>query len=233
MSRPAATISGVVFSALASSGSAPASTSTCMASTSVTLAARKNAVAPSRLRRLRCPSCMPLRVIPRVDVDAARQHLADDVDAVHAAGRDRPRLAEADVHAPRAYRLVQRVPARAGEVRVGPAVEQVVGHRPVRVRDGDDQDALAVRQGGVHVGAGLEQRADRFEVPAPGGEHERREPGHRRHGEDVPPGRRLRPRRRCARRFRRRPRRARERPARGRARPPTSAASARASRRAR
>ena len=63
MATPAATISGVVPSALGIVASAPASSSTRIASVSVTLAARKKGVAPSRLSRLRWPSFMPLVVI--------------------------------------------------------------------------------------------------------------------------------------------------------------------------
>ena len=63
MATPAATMSGVVPSALGTVASAPASTSTRMASTSVTLAARKKGVAPSRFSRLRWPSFMPLTVM--------------------------------------------------------------------------------------------------------------------------------------------------------------------------
>ena len=50
-------------SALGMRASAPASASTFMTSRSVVLAARKNAVAPSRFTRLRWPSFMPFFVM--------------------------------------------------------------------------------------------------------------------------------------------------------------------------
>ena len=152
--------------------SAPAAASTFMTSTSVFLAARKNAVAPSRFTRLRWPSFMPFLVMRALTLDAPRDQLLDDIDAVERAGRHRAgRVAE--VRPAAVNRLVQRIPSRAREVRIGAAVEQQVGQLPVGVGGGDDQRAFAVRQRVVDVGARIEQRSRAVEAAGADREQQR------------------------------------------------------------
>ena len=81
-------------------------------------------------------------------------------------GGNRPRRAEADVRPPDADRLVQRIPAGAREIRIGAAIEQQVGDLPVGIRRRHDQRALAVGQGIVDIGAGIEQRGTASSAPA-------------------------------------------------------------------
>ena len=80
--------------------------------------------------------------------------------------------------------LVQRVPAGAGQVRIGALVEQEARHFPVRVGGRHDERALAIGQQVVDVRSRLEQGARAVDVAGADREEECGEPGGRRAGED-------------------------------------------------
>ncbi len=123
---------------------------------------------------------------PRVEVDPVRDQLADEVDAVDAPRRDRPGHPAARVRPPRAHRLVQRVPARAGRRRVRTPVEEAARQLPVGVGGGNHQRALPVGQGVVHVRPRIEQRLGRRNRAGADREEQRREPGRLRRPEVAP-----------------------------------------------
>ena len=140
MATPGTTLSGVVPSAFGGHGVGPRVDQHPHAATSVTLAARKNGVPPSRFSRFRRPLFMPLAVMRASTSPPARSSSSERQCCRRRRwnGAGEP---EAGVHAP-----------CAGEVRVGAAVEHVVGERPGCVGHRHHPGALPVGQGVVDVG---------------------------------------------------------------------------------
>ena len=139
--RPAATISGVVPSAVGILASAPASASTLITSTIGVLGGEQERRGTEPVQPVALAVLHPVPAHAGVDVDAARDHLPDHMDAVERPGRHRPGRPEADVRPARAHRLVQRVPSGSGQIRIGALVEQEIGQLPVRVGRRHDQRA--------------------------------------------------------------------------------------------
>ena len=80
---------------------------------------------------------------------------------------------------------MKRVPPGAGEVRIGAPIEQSVHELPVGIRRRHDENALAVRQCVVDVGACVQQHFRRREMACSNRKHQGREPGRRRAAKDA------------------------------------------------
>ena len=112
-----------------------------------------------------------------VDVGAAGDQRAGQLQVGHGPGRKRGRVVVVPVRAAGPDELVQRRPARPGSARIGPVLQQPRRHVIVRVDDRQMQRAGAVRQGEVHVGPGREQGLDGGAVTGAHRERQRREAG--------------------------------------------------------
>ena len=120
---------------------------------------------------------------PLVQVDAVRNHLLDEVNAVERAGRLRP-WRRPEVRPTALDRLVQGVPSCPCEIRVRAAIEEEIRELPVRVGRRHNQRALAVRGFVVHVRARVKELAHRAGRSCPDREQQGREPRRRRTVED-------------------------------------------------
>ena len=117
-----------------------------------------------------------LRGLTGVEVGAGRGQGAHEVERVELAERHGERRIAAEVRLVRPDHLVQRRPAVAGRIGIGPQIEQSLREVVLRVVDGQDERAHAVgRQRVVHVGAGADERFEHVDVPLARREQQRRE----------------------------------------------------------
>ena len=190
VARPAATISGVLFSTFVSDGSAPSATSAFISSASAVSAARRNGVAPSSFKRVLFRFTR-LRH-PRVDVRACATSFFTSSRLVIVPEPSGPGSLSPTPGLRTYYDHVQRRVAGSIGVRIGAGVEQLCRQLEMRVRDGQEQRRGAGPDGrhpreasggsvtwtaSLTSSAGLQQRSDHVDVSLSHRKEQRRKAG--------------------------------------------------------